>query len=422
MLKDWEFCGNRSLQRRDDKSLSAKDSGFFEMEHKTGLEDRYVLKNNRRLRCGYTTGTCAAAAAKAAVYMLLARRRTETVELVTPDQTRLNLLLEDAVFDEKTASCAIRKDGGDDPDATNGALIYARAEKTDGTGVMIDGGVGVGRVTRPGLWQQVGEAAINKIPRQMITLAVQEICEELKYFGGMKIVISVPGGEKIAEKTFNPRLGIEGGISILGTSGIVVPMSEEALIASIRLEMQTKKAAGEEYLLITPGNYGEDFLHTGLNLTDSMKCSNFVGETVDMAVELRLKGILFVAHIGKFIKVSGGIMNTHSRCADSRAELMAAAAVRAGAGMETVRKILDTITTEEAVDILLKEGFADRVMEEVTARIAGYLQHRCGGAIVTEAILFSNKHGYLGETAGAGKLLNDFRKKQSEKEKGRKQE
>ncbi|MDO5538479.1 MAG: cobalt-precorrin-5B (C(1))-methyltransferase CbiD [Eubacteriales bacterium] len=378
------------------------------MEHKTGLEDRYVLKNNKRLRCGYTTGTCAAAAAKAAAVMLFTKRSVKEVDIVTPDKTELNLLIEDAVFDDTTASCAVRKDGGDDPDATSGLLVYAKVNKTEVPGIVIDGGAGVGRVTREGLWQKVGEAAINRVPREMITLAVQEVCEEMDHPGGMKVVISVPKGEETAKKTFNPRLGIEGGISILGTSGIVVPMSEEALIASIRLEMETKKAAGEEYLLITPGNYGEDFLRTGMDIDRSMKCSNFVGETIDMAVELGFKGILFVAHIGKFIKVSGGIMNTHSRCADSRAELMAAHAVRAGAGMDSVQRILGTITTEEAIDILQEEALVKDTMEIVADRIYYYLQHRCAGGIQTEAIIFSNKHGYLGETKGAEELLRYF--------------
>lgn len=379
------------------------------MEHRTGIEDRYVLKNNKRLRCGYTTGTCAAAAAKAATAMLLTQKEIKTIDIVTPDKTLLNLMLEDTALSESFACCAVRKDGGDDPDATHGLLVCARAEKVPEPGVFIDGGAGVGRVTKPGLWQQIGEAAINKVPRQMIELAVKEACEKGNYSGGIRIVVSVPGGEEVAKKTFNPRLGIEGGISILGTSGIVVPMSEEALIASIRLEMETKRAAGEEYLLITPGNYGEDFLHTGLDLTNSMKCSNFVGETVDMAVELGFKGVLFVAHIGKFIKVSGGIMNTHSRCADGRAELMAAAAVRAGGSLETVRKILKTVTTEEAIDLLRKEHQVEKTMAVVTEKVHFYLQHRCGKSITTEAILFSNKHGYLGETKGAGKLLKYFR-------------
>ncbi|MDO4344285.1 MAG: cobalt-precorrin-5B (C(1))-methyltransferase CbiD [Eubacteriales bacterium] len=381
------------------------------MTHKTGLEDRYVLKNNKRLRCGYTTGSCAAAAAKAAAKMLFFQREIPQTEIVTPDGTHLHLMTEERSFCELEASCAVRKDGGDDPDATHGLLIYARVKKSPAPGIHIDGGPGVGRVTKPGLSQAVGEAAINRVPRKMIRQAVAEACGEAGYDGGMEVEIFVPHGEEIAKKTFNPRLGIEGGISILGTSGIVVPMSEEALIASIRLEMETKRAAGEEYLLITPGNYGEDFLRDGMKISakDSMKCSNYVGETLDMAAEMGFLGILFVAHIGKFVKVSGGIMNTHSRFADCRAELMAAQAVRAGADMETAERILSTITTEEAVDILREKKLCEKTMHVMMPRIRESMQHRCGGALLTEAVVFSNKHGYLGETTGAQKLLEKFR-------------
>ena len=380
------------------------------MEHKNGLEDCYVIKNSKKLRCGYTTGSCAAAAAQAATRMLLLQKQIPEVELMTPKGILLHLLTEDAHLEKERASCAIRKDGGDDPDATHGLLVYAQVTRSSQPGVQIDGGRGVGRVTKKGLWQPVGEAAINRVPREMIRDAVQSVCEELDYAGGISVVISVPGGEEVAKKTFNPRLGIEGGISILGTSGIVVPMSEAALIASIRLEMEMRHANGDEYLIITPGNYGEDFLreHVEIDLKNSMKCSNYVGETLDMAAEMGIKGILFIAHIGKFIKVSGGIMNTHSRHADSRAELMAAQAVRAGADLETVKRILDTITTEEAIDILKEKNLTEPVMKLVTEKIHYYLQHRCGGALETEAIIFSNAHGYLGETDGAEEMLKKF--------------
>lgn len=381
------------------------------MEHRTGLEDRYVLKNNKRLRCGYTTGTCAAAAAKAAAFMLFLKKDIREIELTVPEGTCLHLAVEEICREPEAVSCAVRKDGGDDPDVTHGLLIFARVKKSDADGVQISGGRGVGIVTKKGLWQPVGEAAINRVPREMITRAVEEVCEELEQPCRIAVEISAPGGEEIAQRTFNPRLGIEGGISILGTSGIVVPMSEEALIASIRLEMEMKRAAGREYLLITPGNYGEDFLREGMKIdtSDSMKCSNYVGETLDSAVALGFRGILFVAHIGKFIKVSGGIMNTHSRSADCRAELMAAQALRAGADPETVRRILDTITTEEALDILKEKNLAAQTMREILPRIRYYLQHRCGGALKTEAVLFSNQHGYLGETEGAQELLRQFR-------------
>lgn len=380
------------------------------MEFKNGLEGMYVIKDNKKLRYGYTTGSCAAAAAKAAAMMLFLNREVRVVDLLTPKGIMLHLAVGKIHREEGCVSCAVKKDGGDDPDATHGLYIYAKVSLRDGNKIELDGGEGVGRVTKPGLEQPVGAAAINRVPRQMIEKEVADVCEEQEYRGGLRVEISVPGGEETARKTFNPRLGIEGGISILGTSGIVVPMSEAALIASIRLEMEMKKANGAEYLLITPGNYGADFIRQNMELDveNSMKCSNYVGETIDMAVDLGIKGILVVAHIGKFIKVAGGIMNTHSRCADSRAELMAAAAVRAGASIETAREILGTITTEEAVGILNREGLTEPAMAEITQRVRYYLQHRCHGTLQTEAILFSNQHGYLGETEGAEELIKKF--------------
>lgn len=377
---------------------------------KNGLENQFIIQNHKKLRCGYTTGSCAAAAAKAATLMLLTGHRVDRIDLMTPKNLMLHLEILEITVEKESVSCAVRKDGGDDPDATHGLLIFAKVQKCTEPGIRIDGGAGVGRVTKKGLEQPVGAAAINRVPRQMITEAVRGICEEQEYPGGIRVEISVPGGEEAARKTFNPRLGIEGGISILGTSGIVVPMSEAALIASIRLEMEMRRANGSEYLLITPGNYGADFLRdkTPLDVENSMKCSNYVGETLDMAAELGIKGILFVAHIGKFIKVAGGIMNTHSRNADARAELMAAFAIRAGADLATARDILETITTEEAVTILQEKGLLSGTMELICRKVHVYLQHRCGGGIRTEAILFSNNCGYLGETAGAQEMIEHF--------------
>ncbi len=385
------------------------------MEHKTGLEDMYVLKNHKKLRCGYTTGSCAAAASKAAASMLLTGTPVEEIPLMTPKGILLHLLVEDITIEKgadgkpSEVSCAVRKDGGDDPDATNGILVYSRVKKIPEQGIRIDGGTGVGRVTKPGLNQPVGNAAINSTPRTMITENVQEICTQEGYTGGIDVLISIPEGVEVAKKTFNPRLGIAGGISVLGTSGIVMPMSEEALIRSIGVEMEMLHSNGGEYLVITPGNYGETFSHNmpGLDLTYEMKCSNFVGETIDMAEELGVKGILFIAHIGKFIKVSGGIMNTHSRNADCRAELMAAQALRAGADLETAEKILATNTTEEALDVLAEAGdnlYRD-TMDEVCRRVQFYLDNRCRGTMKMGAILFSSVRGKLGETKTVPELL-----------------
>ena len=378
--------------------------------HETGLENTYVFKNNKKLRCGYTTGSCAAAAAKAATLMLLSGYPVHTVALMTPKGILLDLEVLEAHMEEGQASCAIRKDAGDDPDATNGILVYAKVACIPEKEIRIDGGAGVGRVTKKGLQQPVGEAAINPVPRQMIRDAVSEVCGDFEYDGGLAVEISIPEGVEIAKKTFNPRLGIEGGISVLGTSGIVMPMSEDALIASIRAEMEMLKANGHEYLIVTPGNYGETFTKNQMtvDLSSSMKCSNYVGETLDMAVELGIKGILFVSHIGKFIKVAGGIMNTHSRHADARAELMAAFALRAGADRETACRILDTITTDEALDIMEQVGIRQKAMELAAQRIRYYMRRRVGEKMQTEVILFSGSYSYLAQTSGADELLQHF--------------
>ncbi len=385
------------------------------MEHKTGLEDLVVLKNHKRLRCGYTTGSCAAAASKAAAAMLLSGDRVEEIALMTPKGILLHLLIEDITIVKETdgsiqeVSCAVRKDGGDDPDATNGILVYSRVRRIPEAEIRIDGGIGVGRVTKPGLNQPVGNAAINSTPRSMIRENVTEICNAHGYTGGIDVEISIPQGEEIAKKTFNPRLGIVGGISVLGTSGIVMPMSEEALIRSMKAEMEVLHANGGEYLVITPGNYGETFSHNmkDLDLTYEMKCSNFVGETIDLAEELGVKGILFIAHIGKFIKCSGGIMNTHSREADSRAELMAAAALRSGVPSDTVLRILDTGTTEEALDILAagEEELSRKTMDSIAERVHFYLNNRCRGAIEIGCILFSSVRGELSRTENVEDLI-----------------
>lgn len=372
-----------------------------EMKHQTGLEMYCVIdEKNNKLRYGYTTGSCAAAAAQAAVRMLLSGERVEEAALMTPKGILLHLLIEKIERKPDEVVCAVQKDGGDDPDATHGIYVYARVKKSCEPGVKIDGGIGVGRVTKPGLQQPVGAAAINETPRRMIRENVEEVCREYGYDGGIDVVIEIPEGVEIGKKTFNPRLGILGGISVLGTTGIVVPMSEAALVASIRLEMEMLVKNGAEYLVITPGNYGQVFSEEQmeLDLTYSMKCSNYVGETLDMARELGVKGILFIAHIGKFIKAAGGIMNTHSRNADSRAELMAANALRAGAGVDTVKEILDSITTEQSVDILIRDQMLDATMDEVLKRVDYYLNKRAGENLTVGTILFSSVHGKLGQT------------------------
>ncbi len=372
----------------------------------TGLEEYFVVKNNKKMRFGYTTGSCAAAAAKGAAEMLLSGKEICMVELMTPKGILLHLQLEEIEKNEKVVSCAVRKDAGDDPDTTNGILIFASVRKTD-SGIIVDGGKGVGRVKKAGLQQKIGEAAINPVPKSMILKAVEEVIDRYDYEGGLEIIISVPQGEEIAKKTFNPRLGIEGGISILGTTGIVEPMSEKALVESIRVEMQQHFAQGEEYLIITPGNYGAEYLknHIDIPYQKNIKCSNYVGETIDMAINMGVKGILFVSHIGKFVKVAGGIMNTHSHSADSRMEILSSNAIRAGASLACAKTILDCNTTDEALEALEKEHLLEPTMKIIMEKIQYYLNHRSYEQIQLGAILFSNVQGYLGQTESAAELI-----------------
>lgn len=377
--------------------------------------ERYVYKNQKKMRCGYTTGTCACAAAKAAAYMLLSGREVKEIKVITPMGVSLTLPVIDIDIKEDKVICAIKKDSGDDPDVTDGIMIYAQVAyakddimstiNTDR--VIVDGGIGVGRVTRKGLKCAVGEAAINPVPLKMIKEAVAEAAESYSYEGILKVIISAPEGVDIAKKTFNPNLGITGGISILGTTGIVEPMSEQALIDTIKTEINMHIAQGEKVLLVAPGNYGQDFLLNTLNieLKRSIKCSNYIGDTIDMVCDSGAKAMLLVGHIGKLVKLGAGIMNTHSKVADGRMEVMSACAIRAGADTDTAGKILDCITTEAALEILKKSDILEKTMYQLMLRIEDVLQRRSGGKIVIGAIVFSNEYGILGKTPAADKLL-----------------
>ena len=370
------------------------------------------------MRYGFTTGSCAAAAAAAACYMLLTGRKKEEMTILTPKGISYTAKLVDISINERSAACAIVKDGGDDPDITTGAHIVAEAaflqkespqkDKTDaGQQIIIRGGKGVGRVTKPGLDQPVGEAAINHVPREMIEKEVRRICALCDYNGKLQVTISVPEGEEIAQKTFNPRLGITGGISILGTSGIVEPMSSQALLDTIQVELRQKKAMGQQMIAVTPGNYGLDFMKEAFayDLDKSVKCSNFIGNTIDMAAETGFCGMLLTGHIGKLVKVSGGIMNTHSKEGDCRMELLAAAALKSGGSKTQALEILEAVTTEEGIRILQEGGNLQKTMQILMDKIMFYLQKRAAGRLQIECMMYANGYGLLAESSGAEAML-----------------
>lgn len=377
-----------------------------------------------QLRNGFTTGSCAAAAAKAACWMLLTGSRKERISIGTPKGLTFDAEIVDISMERDSVRCAVRKDGGDDPDVTTGALIYAEVrrsedaaghageDETDGIPeVTITGGEGVGRVTRPGLDQPVGEAAINSVPRAMITKEVTEVCRLCDHSGGITVTISVPGGEEIAARTFNPRLGIEGGISIIGTSGIVEPMSEQAILDTIRVELQQKKAEGHTVAFISPGNYGLDFMREtyGTDLDRSVKCSNYIGDTIDMVRRLGFSGMLLTGHAGKLVKVAGGIMNTHSRMADCRMEIISAAAAREGADRDLILRILGCLTTEEAFALLAEEGMLGNVSARIMDGILSHLGRRAAGELRIECIMYTKEKGILAASEGADEMIAENR-------------
>lgn len=364
------------------------------------------------MRYGFTTGSCSAAAAKAAAYMLLSGVRKENITITTPKGIDFNASIENIEISENLVTCSVMKDGGDDPDVTTGLYITATVSYGDGPlPITIDGGDGVGRVTKPGLDQPVGNAAINSVPRQMIEKEVREVIELLDCKRPLQVIISAPGGEEIAKQTFNPRLGIVGGISILGTSGIVEPMSTKALLDTIQVELNQKQAEGVKKLVIAPGNYGLDFMKTsyGYNLDEAVKCSNYIGDTLDMIGKMDFTHVLLCGHIGKLIKVSGGIMNTHSKEADCRMELMAAATIKAGGDLELLQKILDCVSTDAAYVLIKEAGLDETVMRIVMERISFYLHKKAAGRFEIETIVFSNENGLLGKTEKAVELLSEIK-------------
>ena len=380
--------------------------------------EHYVRSGQKLLRCGYTTGTCAALGASGAARLLLTGREPETVALRTPKGIVVEVAPIYCRSTDTGAACAIRKDGGDDVDVTTGLPVIASVVlEPAAPGVRIFGGEGVGRVTKPGLDQPVGEAAINHVPRRMITDALHAEAEAAGYDGGFDVMISIEGGEEAAKRTFNPHIGVEGGLSVLGTSGIVEPMSQQAVLDTVQLEIHQAalREQSPKRLILAPGNYGLDYLAQNLPEYSSIpvvKCSNFMGDALDMAAAEQFAEVLLVGHIGKLVKLAGGIMNTHSRMADCRTELFCAHAALCGASQATCRALMDAATTDACLDILDAENLREPVLESLLQAIQLHLDRRVAGAFRVGAVLFSNQAGPLGQTETAAQLLQSWQKKE----------
>ena len=349
----------------------------------------YIYKNGKKLRIGYTTGSCAAAAAKAAVKMLFTGRLVETIEIDTPKGIVLKLDVTLTSMSGTCASCYVVKDAGDDPDITNGISLHAKAKMLEIEGVQIKAGEGIGTVTRAGLPVEPGKPAINPVPMKMI---LEETAKVLPKGKGVEITLSIPNGEELAKRTYNPRLGIVGGLSILGTSGIVEPMSEEAIKDTIYLELRCRRLEGSSGLVLVPGNYGEDYCKNTLHISDHciVKVSNYIGFALEKCQELGFKDILLVGHIGKLVKPAGGIFYTHSRISDTRMEILAAHLGVLGMPRELLQRVMECRTTEEALPIIEESGY-----QEVYSIIANRCAVRCEeyvyGGLNIGVVLFSMK-------------------------------
>ena len=483
--------------------------------------NEFVFKNQKKLRCGLTTGTCAAACAQAAMLRLLTGQVRSEVTVRLPESrkrvqvdvaaAKLHEEIADnranrgtqqdsngrsplqqagsaesdtrsseqrvtlAVYPTADGGFATRKDAGDDPDVTNGTEIRAYVQvcervpsrafmSTDGR-LYLTGGEGVGRVTKPGLEQAVGQSAINRVPRQMIFDAAQQVLDafeeddekrrtegctpslemenKLKHVDGKPdaeyirskclneeneksersekpcylITISVPAGAELAQRTFNPMLGIEGGISILGTTGIVEPMSEAAIVATIETSIRQVLAMEDgdigrsaRRILAVPGNYGQRYVEQQLGLrgVPVVEVSNYIGEAIDLAVSYGATDFLLVGNVGKLVKLAAGIMNTHSRVADGRWEIFAAHLALCGGTRAQVAAMREATTTEEMLTRLEEMGLRAPVMASIMGEIEAHMAHRIRGQMNFGVIVYSERFGRIGETAGTARLLEGF--------------
>ncbi len=365
--------------------------------------EEYILKNGKKLRYGYTTGACAAAAAGAAARMLCSGKMRERITIDTPRGWKLDLAVGDAALIGDYAECSVIKDAGDDPDVTDCIKIYARARISGAEGITITGGAGVGVVTRKGLPVAVGRPAINPVPMKMIEDEIRKSCPGK----GIEVEISAPDGVHIAKRTFNPRLGIEGGISILGTTGIVEPLSLDAVRDSIALEISMAREAGHDTIALCPGNNGRDFAVETLGIDKSkiVIVGNFIGDMLEAALFHKMKHVLLVGHIGKMIKIAGGIFNTHSRYADARLEIMAAHYARLTGDGAAARMIMESNTTEDALDHISHDLFFSHIAGTICRRCAEFVH----GGLAVECVLFSRRKGLLAMSDNAAAVVDHLK-------------
>lgn len=347
-------------------------------------------KAKKRLRYGYTTGSCATAAAKAATLYLINGEKISEVEIKIPANDspwgdKLSIKVKSLQLDGKKAKAEVVKNAGDDPDITNGISIIAEVELIDEENIEIHAGSGIGIVSRPGLAVPVGQAAINPIPKQMIIDNLKNILPDAK---GAKVTLYVPEGEKLAEKTFNPRLGILGGISIIGTTGIVRPLSRKAYILALLPQVKQAREMGHKTVILTPGGKGAKIAaRMGAREEIVIQTGNYIGRILDECVKEGLNNIILMGHIGKIIKVAGGIFNTDSRIADARREILAAHLALEGAKKEIIQAVMQINTIEASLEIIKEENLQSSLYS-IAEWASKRSKERCGEKTEVGTILY----------------------------------
>ncbi len=347
------------------------------------------------LKKGFTTGTCAQAAVKGACIMLTQRHPLENVEVITPSGVKLRISLVDQEIGKDFARCAVIKDAGDDPDVTGRAKICAEVKLSDKQGVTIKGAKGVGKVTKPGLAIAIGDWAINPVPRRMILEEASKFLSEGKV--GLEITISVPTGEELAKRTFNPKLGIVGGISIIGTTGIVEPKSLDAYKAALTLQLDVLKAQGYNKAVLVLGYVGETFCKEKLKDDSIIKIGDHIGFMLEECAKRKIKEVLLIGHIGKLVKVTNGQFNTHFSFGDKRVESIARYAESCGANRDTVEKILSQKTAEAAI-VILKEAGLTKVFNLMAKDVSGKSAEFVNNEVIINCIILSLNAEILART------------------------
>ena len=348
-------------------------------------------KSKGKLRTGFTTGTCATAASKAGILAIINQQSLNSVDVILPKRDKINIQINSCNFSKYNAQCSVIKDGGDDPDVTHGAEIFVDISLTDTIGsIEIDGGKGVGRVTKPGLGLEIGTAAINPTPKKMILENIQEVGEEVLGKNGIKIVVSVPTGEELAKKTDNPRIGILDGISILGTSGIVIPYSTASFAAAIRQQIDVVSSMNDEEVVLTTGGRSEDFAREIIKLPDHsfIQMGDFSGYTIQQCAKKSLKKAYVAGFIGKLAKMAAGVKQTHVKGGKVDMKFLSELAKRCNANSETIRKILGANTARNVQEIVIEDS-VDGFFDEITKETCNQMRQHSEEKIPVEVILFN---------------------------------